>query len=138
MENYELQPDGRMVAGPPLPSNQPKPKSKLRFILIGIWILSVIGMFFLGQSLNKNGSGSIHEQIVNRLQAGCVFQFKGISTTDLGREDLEQQAKGAVEILEKESGVKNISSSSVPAQDGVRRMDPTATRLVVVSWEVCK
>lgn len=135
MDNYELQPDGRLVAGPPFTFTQSKPKRSFYAVIAGIWLVTMVGAFWLGKSF---GVPSLHDQIIDRLQAGCVFQFKGISTTDLGQTELELQAKDAVEILGKEPGVKNIRSSSVSAGDGVRRMDPTATRLVVVSWEVCK
>ena len=135
MDNYELQPDGRLVAGPPLISPQPKSKRVFHFIITTIWIITMVGSFWFGQSFNNS---SLHDQVVDRLQAGCIFQFKGISTTDLGRTELELQAKDAVDVLEKQVGVKNIQTSSIPAEDGLRRMDPTATRLVVVSWEVCQ
>lgn len=134
MENYELQPDGRLVAGPPLLSPQPKTKKPLYFVIAALWLVTTIGAFGVG----KSHVPSLHNQIVNHLQNGCVFQFRGISTTDLGRENLELEAKEAVDFLKDQPNAKNISSSSVPATDGVRRMDPTATRLVVVSWEVCQ
>lgn len=135
MDNYEMQPDGRLVAGPPLASPHPKPKRSVYATIAGIWLVTIIGAFWLGQSM---GGLSLHDQIVNRLQAGCVFQFKGISTTDLGRAELEAQSKEAVDILGKDDNIENIQTSSVPAEDGVRRMDSTATRLIVVSWEVCQ
>lgn len=138
-EIFVRQSDGRLVSGPALPSEAPASPKRLRTVslLLG-WMASMIIAAAFGMDFGSRPVLDLHEQVVARLQEGCVFQFKGISTTDTGQADLEQQADDAKRILEGQEYTKNIRWTSVDAQDGVKRMDPTATKLVVVSWEVCK
>lgn len=140
-EVFVRQTDGRLVAGPSLSSSSedaPRSRGFLRFVVVLLWAASLMLSFAGGIDFGSRPELDLHEQVVARLQEGCVFQFKGISTTAEGQADLEQKAEDAQRILEGQGNAKNIRWTSVEAQDGVRRMDPTATRLVVVSWEVCR
>lgn len=137
-EVFVRQSDGRLVSGPML-SSEPAPSNRLKtFVLILGWFASMLVAAAFGMDFGSRPTLDLHEQVVARLQEGCVFQFKGISTTDAGQAELEQQADDAKRILEQQEYTKNIRWTSVEAKDGVKRMDTTATRLVVVSWEVCK
>lgn len=139
-EVFVRQADGRLVSGPSLPESEISPKRPFKtFAFIIGWFATVILSFTFGLDFpDFSAATSLHDQVVARLQEGCVFQFKGISTTAAGQAELEQQAEEAKTILEGQVNAKNIRWTSVEAQEGVKRMDPTATRLVVVSWEVCK
>lgn len=134
-ERFVRQADGRLVSGPSLSQPEPPKKSLVVTTLILGWIATLVLAFTIGLDFPTK---SLHEQVIDKLQSGCVFTFRAISTNDAGRSDLEKDAESAVSLLKEQDATENVRSSSVEAQDGVKRMDSTATRLVVVSWEVCR
>lgn len=128
-EVYEEQPDGRLVAGPALQA--PRERSRTGPALVAV-VVALVASFAAG----RYTAPDLHDRLVERLEAGCIVTYRAVSTDDLGAGDVERDAEEAVRVLEA-SGATSVRATLHEATPGVTRLDPTATRLGLVSWETC-
>lgn len=127
---YVRQPDGRLVAGPDIPTPAP-PRRIARYVACAL-ALCIPAAFLAGRSAQP----SLHELLVERVEAGCLVQFHAVSTDDAGKTDLVRDAIEAVRVLSVE-GMREVEGTTREATDGIRRFDPTATYYGLVSWQEC-
>lgn len=130
-EVFEKQADGRLVAGPALTPE--RAARKVGALAAAIVFVASLLSFTAGHFLFQP---SLHDLLVDRLEAGCVVDYRAVTTNDLGAAKLDSDAKEAVDTL-KAGGAERVESSTGTTTDAMRGLDPTGTHYGVVSWEMC-
>ena len=134
-----VQPDGRVVFGPPLPEQAPERASAYPFLLVCLWVLSIGAAGLLGHYSTPRGP-SHHELIRDSfLERGCAPFFAASPATPEQEDQLRTGVQGFAQGQEA-AGLGSVEHGvyDVPKDSPLRDDYPGIEFLGIVTWERCE